>query len=109
MKKILSVCIPTYNMEALLGRCLNSFIVDKNYMNQLEIIIVNDGSKDNSSRIAHEYANKYPDTFVVVDKPNGNYGSCINAALKVATGYYFRICDADDRYENSNLVAYIDF
>ena len=109
MKKILSVCIPTYNMEALLGRCLDSFIIEKQYMEQLEIIIVNDGSKDNSSRIAHEYAEKYPYTFVVIDKPNGNYGSCINAALKVATGTYFRICDADDRYENGNLVSYIDF
>ena len=109
MEKILSVCIPTYNMEALLPRCLDSFILEKEYMDQLEIIIVNDGSRDKSSAIAHEYADKYPQTYIVIDKPNGNYGSCVNAALKVATGKYFRICDADDCYENNNLQKYIEF
>lgn len=109
MEKILSVCIPTYNMEALLPRCLDSFILEKEYMDQLEIIVVNDGSQDGSSAIAHEYADKYPHTYIVIDKPNGNYGSCVNAALKVATGKYFRICDADDCYKNSNLREYIEF
>lgn len=109
MNKILSICIPTYNMEALLGRCLDSFMLDKEYMDMLEVIVVNDGSKDNSSKIAHEYAEKYPNTYIVIDKPNGNYGSCINAALKVAKGKYFRICDADDNYEKCNLKDYIVF
>lgn len=109
MSKILTVCVPTYNMEALLNRCLDSFILDKETMDKLEILIVNDGSKDNSSKIGHEYEAKYPNTFKVIDKDNGNYGSCINAALKVATGKYFRICDADDRYEKKNLGEYISF
>ena len=107
MEKLLTVCIPTYNMEALLGRCLDSFILDQETMDKLQILVVNDGSKDNSSKIGHEYEAKYPNTFKVIDKPNGNYGSCINAALKVATGKYFRICDSDDRYENANLKGYI--
>ena len=107
MEKLLTVCIPTYNMEALLGRCLDSFILEPKYMDKLQILVVNDGSKDNSSKIGHEYEAKYPNTFKVIDKPNGNYGSCINAALKVATGKYFRICDSDDRYERENLPEYI--
>lgn len=109
MRKLLSICIPTYNMESLLSRCLDSFIVEKKYMDMLEIIVVNDGSNDNSSAIAHEYAEKYPHNYIVIDKPNGNYGSCINAALKIATGKYFRICDADDRYNKINLQDYIRF
>lgn len=109
MEKILSVCIPTYNMEALLSRCLDSFIFDKNYMDKLEVIVVNDGSKDGSSVIAHQYADKFPNSYIVIDKPNGNYGSCINAALKVASGKYFKICDADDRYETDNLKEFINF
>lgn len=109
MDKILTVCVPTYNMEALLSRCLDSFILNKESMDKLEIIVVNDGSKDNSSKIGHDYEANYPNTFVVIDKQNGNYGSCINAALKVATGKYFRICDADDRYEKKNLCEYISF
>lgn len=108
MEKLLTVCIPTYNMEALLGRCLDSFILDQDTMDKLQILVVNDGSKDNSSKIGHEYEAKYPNTFKVIDKQNGNYGSCINAALKVATGKYFRICDSDDRYEKANMVEYID-
>ena len=107
MEKILTVCIPTYNMEQLLGRCLDSFILNKDAMDKLQILVVNDGSKDNSSKIGHEYESKYPGTFQVIDKPNGNYGSCINAALKIATGKYFRICDSDDRYEKDNLQEYI--
>ena len=109
MKKILSVCVPTYNMETLLPRCLDSFLIEDEYRGWLEVIVVNDGSKDNSSKIAHEYAESHPDTFFVIDKPNGNYGSCINAALKVATGKYFRICDSDDKYETTNLVRYLKF
>lgn len=109
MKKILTVCVPTYNMETLLPRCLNSFLIEDEYRGWLEVIVVNDGSNDNSSKIAHEYAERYPSTFLVIDKPNGNYGSCINAALKVATGKYFRICDSDDKYETANLVGYLKF
>lgn len=109
MEKILTVCIPTYNMESLLSRCLDSFVLGQEAMDKLEILVVNDGSKDGSSRIGHEYESKYPQTFKVIDKKNGNYGSCINAALKFATGKYFRICDADDRYENSNLEEYIKY
>lgn len=109
MEKILSVCIPTYNMEELLPRCLNSFVIKEEFMSQMEIIVVNDGSKDKSSIIAHQFKDKYPNTFLVIDKSNGNYGSCINAALKVAKGKYFRICDADDFYITDNLVEYISF
>ena len=96
-------------MEALLPRCLDSFILSEEYMKQIEVLVINDGSKDKSSEIAHQYANKYPDSIKVVDKLNGNYGSCINAALKIARGKYFRICDADDHYENRNLEKYISY
>ena len=110
MEKVLSIVVPTYNMEVLLCRCLESLLVDDaTYLQQLEIIVVNDGSKDKSLQIANEFAIKYPQTIVVVDKPNGNYGSCINAALKVAKGKYFRICDADDKYLHDNMVGYLQF
>lgn len=109
MSKILSVAIPTYNMEALLERCLNSFIVNEDTLDHLEVIVVNDGSKDRSSAIAHEYETRYPQTFKVIDKENGNYGSCVNRALKEASGKYFKICDADDRYDTASLEEFIPF
>ena len=107
MKKILTVVIPTYNMQDYLRRCLDSLIIPEEQMKQLEVLVVNDGSKDSSSAIAHEYQDKYPNTFRVIDKENGNYGSCVNRGLKEATGKYFRILDADDWFDNVELKKFV--
>ena len=107
-EKLLSIIIPSYNMEVLLPRCLNSLIVPPEQMEWLDVLIVNDGSKDSTSAIGHEYAQKYPDTFRVIDKQNGHYGSCINAALPVALGKYIRILDADDYFDNAVFRQYLD-
>lgn len=106
--KLLTVAVPSYNMEEYLDRCINSLIVDDDaLMSELEIIVVNDGSGDKTSEIAHSYAEKYPDTIKVIDKNNGHYGSCINAAIQVARGKYFRILDADDWFENEILKLFL--
>lgn len=102
MKKVLTVVIPTYNMEKYLENCLNSFIFDEKEEG-LEVLIVNDGSKDNSINIAKEYEKKYPNIFKIVDKENGGHGSTINAGLKVATGKYFKVVDADDWVETNQF------
>lgn len=107
MNKILSIIIPTYNMEEFLPLCLESLIIKKG-RERLDVLIVNDGSKDNSSNIAHHYKEKYPDVFRVIDKTNGNYGSCINAALPHLQGKFVKILDADDTYDTENLQIYID-
>lgn len=107
MEKLLSIIIPTYNMEKYLAKCLDSLLI-KTYMHALEIIIVNDGSKDNSLSIAKTYNNKYPNTFSIVDKGNGNYGSCINSALKIATGKYIKILDADDSFDTDNFFHFLN-
>ena len=108
MNKILTIIIPTYNMEKYLRRCLDSLIIDEEGMKQLEVLVINDGSKDSSSQIAHEYQSKYPNTFRVIDKENGNYGSCINRGLKEATGKYVKILDADDCYYNENIPEFLN-
>lgn len=105
MSKILTVVIPTYNMEKYLVKCLDSLIIPD--MDKVEVLVINDGSKDNSSRIAHEYQEKYPDTFKVIDKENGNYGSCVNRGLSEATGKYIKILDADDSFDNASFEKYI--
>lgn len=95
--KLLSIIIPAYNMEALLPKCLDSLLVrDGTLSDALDVLVVNDGSKDRTSEIAHGYADRYPGIFRVIDKPNGHYGSCINAALPQAAGAYVKILDADD-------------
>lgn len=108
-EKMLTVVIPTYNMELYLDRCLTSLVMsDSDIFNALQVIIVNDGSKDNSLNIALKYVDKYPDVFEVFDKPNGNYGSCINKGLRMAKGKYFRILDADDWFDTNQLVLFIN-
>ncbi len=108
MEKILTVVIPTYNMEKYLDKCLTSLIMPEN-MDELEVLIVNDGSKDSSLQIALKYEKLYPQTFIAIDKKNGNYGSCINKGLEKATGKYFKVLDADDSFNTENLCEYIKF
>lgn len=105
-QKILSVVVPAYNMEAYLPRCLDS-VTREDVPDTLEVIVVNDGSKDRSLEIAKEYQAKRPDIISIIDKPNGHYGSCINAALKVATGKYFRPLDADDWFDTDGLILFL--
>lgn len=109
MPKILTIIIPTYNMQDYLHHCLNSLIVPKQLMCFLEVLVVNDGSTDSSSTIAHKYEANYPDTFRVIDKQNGNYGSCINKGLEIATGKYIKVLDADDSFDTKSLEGYLKF
>ena len=62
----------------------------------IEIIIVNDGSKDDTSKIAHEYEEKYPTIIHAVDKENGGHGDAVNVGLDHAEGKYFKVVDSDD-------------
>ena len=107
MNKLLTIVIPTYNMQDYLRKCLDSLIVDESKMPLLEVLVINDGSKDSSSEIAHEYESRFPGTFRVIDKENGGHGSCCNVGLAEATGKYFRILDADDWL--TNLDSFMNF
>lgn len=91
--KYLSFVVPSYNASAYLNKCVESLAIGGD---DVEIIIVNDGSKDNTLEIANELKVKHPNNVIVIDKENGGHGSTINAALKVATGLYFKCVDADD-------------
>ena len=101
--KKITIIIPTYNMEKYLQKCLDSLLITDELLSLLEVLIINDGSKDRSSEIAHGYERKYPKIFRVIDKENGNYGSCINRGLKEATGKYIKILDADDEFITDNF------
>lgn len=107
-QKVLAIIIPTYNMENYLSYCLDSFLIKKN-RDKLEVIIVNDGSKDRSLVISQEYISRDSDVFKLIDKKNGNYGSCINAALPVVTAKYVKVVDADDSVDSENLDDFISF
>ena len=68
MEKILTIVIPTYNMENFLPKALTSLVVEEELMNILEVIVVNDGSKDSSLDIAYAFQKQYPQTFHVINK-----------------------------------------
>lgn len=110
MDKILTIVIPTYNMERYIDKCLTSLIVEDNeLLSHLEILVVIDGAKDKSSEIAHSYESKFPNTIRVIDKENGNYGSCVNRGLKEAIGKYIKILDADDSFNTLEFAEYLHY
>lgn len=107
MKKLLSIIVPSYNMEQYLYTNLNSLIIGEEFLDKLEVIVVNDGSVDGTASIGASFEKKYPETFRLIDKENGNYGSCVNAGLKQATGLFIKIMDADDSFETQELEKFI--
>ena len=106
MDKILSVSIASYNVEKFLDQTLESCLVPE-IMDKLEVIIVNDGSKDGTAGIAGKYVDMAPGTFVLINKENGGYGSTVNAGIKAATGKYFRLLDGDDWFDKDGLREFI--
>lgn len=110
MDKILSIIVPTYNMEKYLDKCLSSLIIcDTTLLQQLEVLVVIDGATDRSSQIAHSHQDQYPDVFITIDKENGNYGSCVNRGLEIATGKYVKVLDADDSFDTTHFEDYLRF
>ena len=104
--KTITFSIAAYNVQDYLRQCLDTFIVS-DCLNDIEVIIVNDGSKDGTAVIAQEYCEKYPNTFKLINKENGGHGSTINKALEIATGKYFRPIDGDDWVKSENLSSFI--
>ena len=98
--KYISFAIPSYNSQEYMAKAIESILPGKE---EVEIIIVNDGSKDRTSEIAHEYMEKYPDIVKVVDKENGGHGDAVNAGLSHATGKYFKVVDSDDWVDEEAL------
>ena len=106
MNKLLTIAVPAYNMELYLKRCLDSILLPK-LQNSLEVILINDGSKDNTLSIARHYEKQYPEMLQVIDKTNGGWGSAINCAIQEAIGKYFKILDADDWFDSKALVDFV--
>lgn len=99
--KVLSIIVPSYNMEKYLDKCIQSIIIPS--ISLLDVLIINDGSKDSTADIAKGYADKYPSSIRVINKENGNYGSCINEGLRRAVGKYVKVLDADDSFNTNEL------
>ncbi len=106
MNKVLSVSIAGYNVEATLRETLEPFL-HTNVLDKLDIMIVDDGSKDNTAQVAQEFVDKYPDSFRLISKKNGGWGSTVNSGIDNARGKYFKQLDGDDYYRPENMAGFI--
>ncbi|MEE0812097.1 glycosyltransferase family 2 protein [Blautia sp.] len=103
--KLLSVAVPCYNSQEYMKNCIDSLLEGQDLV---EIIIVDDGSKDNTAAIADEYATKYPDIVKAVHQENGGHGEAVNTGLRNATGLYFKVVDSDDWVNKEAYLAILD-
>lgn len=104
--KLLSVAIPCYNSENYMRKCVDSLLVGGE---DVEIIIVDDGStKDETAKIADEYADKYPTIVKAVHQENGGHGAAVNTGIKNATGLYFKVVDSDDWVKKEAYLQVLD-
>ena len=92
-QKLLSIAIPSYNSEAYMEKCIKTLLPGGE---RVEILVVNDGSKDGTAAIADNYAAKYPTIVKAIHQPNGGHGEAVNAGLRNATGKFFKVVDSDD-------------
>lgn len=106
MSKILTVAIPAYNVADYIEETVQSITKSK-YIDKIEVLIVNDGSKDDTSKIGKQLEQKYP-SVKLVNKKNGGHGSTINKGLEVASGKYFRLLDGDDWYDTEEFDKYME-
>lgn len=105
MNKLLTVAIPCYNSHDYMRHAIDSLLPGKD---KIEIIIVNDGSSDDTADIGAEYENLYPDTVRVINKENGGHGDAVMTGLREATGLYFRVLDSDDWVDEEALLKLLD-
>ena len=91
--KLLTFAIPCYNSEAYMEKCIESLLPGGD---DVEILIVDDGSKDDTLKIAKEYEEKYPTIVKAIHQENKGHGGAVNTGLAHATGLYFKVVDSDD-------------
>ena len=95
--KSVSVIVPFYNVEGYIGRCLDTLV--KQTLDNIEIILVNDGSKDRSKIVVDKYLKEYPEKIVYLEKENGGLSDARNYAIPYAKGEYIAFLDSDDYVE----------
>ena len=115
MEKLLSIVVPIYKVEPYINKCLDSLllyvtndkgerVLDEQRMGLMDILLINDGTPDNSAVMAREYVKLYPQYFRQIDKENGGHGSVWNMGILEAKGKYIRFLDSDDWLEHLDFL-----
>lgn len=98
--KYITFAVPCYNSESYMSHCIDTLLTGGE---DVEILIINDGSKDNTKKIAEEYQKKYPNIIKAINKENGGHGSGVNKGLELASGLYYKVVDSDDWIDEESL------
>lgn len=108
MSKILSVSVAAYNLGGMIDECLNSFVNSK-AIDKVEIIVTDDGSKDDTPLRVQKYVDLYPDSVKLIKQPNAGPGSTVNSGIAHATGKYFRMVDGDDWVNTEIFTEFVNY
>ncbi|MDD2979292.1 MAG: glycosyltransferase [Hespellia sp.] len=98
--KLLTVTVPCYNSQDYMRRCIDSLLKAGD---EIEILVINDGSNDNTGAIANEYEVRFPNMVRTIHKENGGHGSGVNMGMALARGLYFKVVDSDDWLDENAL------
>ena len=104
--KLLTITVPSYNSEAYLDRCMATLLPGGD---EVEILIVDDGSTDRTAEIADEYERKYPNIVRAIHKENGGHGDAVTTGIRNATGLFFKVVDSDDSLAPEAYKQVLDF
>jgi len=105
--KTLTLVIPAYNSEKFLDKCIPSMISPET-LGKVEIVIINDGSTDETAVVAEKYRAMYPETVQLISQENKGHGGALNTGCAAAQGKYLKVIDADDWIVTENLPEFVD-
>ena len=103
--KVVTFGIPSYNAEADMDRCIASILEGSGYAEDIEVVIVDDGSKDGTPQKAEDWVARYPGIVRAVHQENGGHGIAVRAGLREACGTYYKVVDSDDWLDAAALSA----
>ena len=107
--KLLTIVVPTYNISEYIEKCINSFLeVNEKYYKDFEVIVVNDGSTDNSVQVVENLIINSNMDLRIISKENGGHGSTINVGIAEAKGKYFKVIDGDDWIDISSFETLLE-
>ena len=103
--KLLTIAVPCYNSAAYMEKCVESLVIGGE---EVEVLVVNDGSSDKTPEIADQLEKKYPGIVRAIHQPNKGHGGAVNTGLANAHGMFFKVVDSDDKVKPSAYMSILD-